>query len=417
MNTSARRLIIGTALIIAIGAVPPVSAEWNKGLEAYKAKDWATAAKEFEEVTETNPDYVGGYYMLGLCQRSQKNLSAALGNLRKAVELDAASEKPDPRYSIALAQALNQANQHNEAYQTLKAFDFGSLPASYRTSYALLFANAANETNRSGEAVNVLNAQVRSDSSNAALYQALGVAQDNLNDDQAAFTAFKRAYELEKDRDRKQASGQAAIRSAISKARRSGSSSEKTRYYTEAAQIAEKLAATSPSFEHNLYAGEAWLGAKQYSKALNWFEKAKAQQARNALIYYYIGQSYTSLGRYSNALSALQQSLNLGSGDSNLRKKIYNQMGYVHEKNRDFDKAKQAYNEAGNSKQAAAMDAKIEAQAGNIEHEKQCREFKLKIDALALQAEEFEKLGDMESAKQISEQATMLQRQYAETCG
>ena len=81
-------LTIGIALIIAIGTVAPVSAEWNKGLEAYKAKDWATAAKEFEEVTKTNPDYAGGYYMLGVSQRAAGQVSPAIASLRKAVELD-----------------------------------------------------------------------------------------------------------------------------------------------------------------------------------------------------------------------------------------------------------------------------------------------------------------------------------------
>jgi tetratricopeptide (TPR) repeat protein len=413
MKSNPRRLFTVIAVVIAIGWLHPAFAEWNKGLDAYKANDFATAAREFEEVTKTNPDYVGGYYMLGLCQRSQNNLSAALGNLRKAVELDAAGEKPDPRYGIALSQALNQAKQYNEAYTSLKKFDFASLPASYRTSYALLFANAANETNRSAEAVSVLNAQIRAEASNASLYQALGVAQDALGSDKEAFAAFKRAFELD---PKDQASGRYAIRSAIVAARRSSAAADKSRYYTEAAQIAERLAAASPTFEHNLYAGEAWLGAKQYSKALAWFEKAKAQQSRNALVYYYIGQSYTSLEQYSNALSSLQQALSLNT-DADLRKKIYNQMGYVHEKNKDFARAKQAYLEAGNTAQANAMDGKAEARAGNLEHEKQCKDFKLKIDALALQAEEFEKLGDMESAKQLRDQLVMLQRQYAETCG
>lgn len=413
MKSTASRWTIGVALIIAIATVAPVHADWEKGLAAYKANDFATAATEFEEVTKTNPDYVGGYYMLGLCQRSQKNLSAALGNLRKAVELDGANETPDPRYSIALAQALIQAKQYNDAYTALKAFSFGNLPSSYRSSYALLFAQAANKTNRAGEAVNVLNAQIRAESSNAALYQALGVAQDDLGDDKAAFAAFKKAYELD---SRDETSGRYAVRSATAVARRAASSSEKSRYYNEAATISEKLANANPKFEHNLLAGESWLGAKNYSKALGWFEKAKAQQSRNALVYYYIGQSYTSLGQYSNALSSLQQALSQGSGDSDLRKKIYNQMGYVHEKNRDFMDAKQAYSEAGNRSKAAAMDEKEAAKAGNLEHEKQCREFKTKIDALAMQAEEFEKLGDMESARQMREQLTVLQRQYAETC-
>jgi len=415
MKTTARRLSIGIALIIAIGGGSPVLAEWNKGLEAYKAGNWSAAAAEFEEVTETNPDYVGGYYMLGLCQLKDGSLSAANGNLRKAVELDAAAETPNPMYAIALAGGLNQAKQYQEAYNALKPFGFSSLPANYRTNYALNFAHAANKTNRSGEAVNILNAQTRADSSNASLYQALGVAQSNLNDDKAAFAAFKRAYELGRSTQSKKSSGEAAIRSGISAARR-GPASDKTRTYTAVAGIAESLANSTGDFNHYLYAGEAWLGAKQYQKALSWFEKAKAKKGRNALVHYYIGQSYTSLGQYSNALSALQQSLS-NNDDPDLRKKIYNQMGYVHEKNRDFAKAKAAYLEAGNSRQASAMDAKIEAQAGNLEHEKQCREFKLKIDALALQAEEFEKLGDMGSAEQIREQAVALQREYAKTCG
>jgi len=412
MRTTASRWTIGVAFIIAIGAVAPVSADYTAGMDAFKAKDYGTAAKEFEAVIDAQPNEPATHYMLGLCRRAQKNLSAALGSFRKAVELDSANETPNAMYSITLGQTLNQAKQYGEAYSTLKALDFTKLPGNYRTTYALLFAKAANETNRAGEAVNILNAQVRADASNADLYQALGVAQDDLGDDKAAFSAFKRAYELDKD----QTSGRYSVRSATAVARRSTSSTEKVRYYTDAATISEALVRANPSLEHNLLTGESWLGAKQYSKALSWFEKAKAQQPQNALIYYYIGQSYTSLGSLSNALSSLQRALDLGSGNPDLRKKIYNQMGYVHEKNNDFMKAKQSYLEGGNRSKAAAMDKKQEMAGDNARHAEECRQFKNKIDALAMQAEEFEKLGDMESARQMREQLTVLQRQYTETC-
>ena len=68
------------------------------------------------------------------------------------------------------------------------------------------------------------------------------------------------------------------------------------------------------------------------------------------------------------------------------------------------------------SLKASEMDSKSAAAAENLEHEQACKEFKLKIDALSLQAEEFEKLGDMESAKQMRDQLVVLQRQYSETC-
>jgi len=412
MNATTRRLSIGIALIIAIGAVTPVFADYAAGMAAYKAKDYATAAAEFEAVIEAQPDQPATHYMLGICRKAQRDISGALGSFRKAVEIDSATETPNPLYPITLGQTLVQAKQYNEAYTTLKGLSLSSLPANYKTTYALLFANAANETNRSGESVNVLNAQIRSDSSNASLYQALGVAQDNLGDDKAAFTAFKRAYDLNKDEN----VGRYAVHSATEAAKR-GSPSEKTRYYTEAATTAEALAGAKSTFDNNLLVGESWMGAKQYSKALTWFNKAAGQKSQNALVRYYIGQCQSKLKRYDDALGSLKQALGIGSISSDLRKKIYNQMGYVYEAKRDFAKAKQAYLDGGFSSKANAMNAKIDAQAGNLEHEKQCRDFKLKIDALALQAEEFEKLGDMGSAEQIREQAVVLQREYTKTCG
>ncbi len=413
MKSTFTRWTTGVALIIAIGTVAPVSADYAAGIAAFKAKDYAKAAQEFEAVIESQPNEPATHYMLGLSRRAQGNVSAALGSFRKAVELDSASEAPNPMYPITLGQTLNQAKQYNDAYTTLKALSFSKLPANYRSNYALLFAKAATETNRGSEAISVLDAQVKADSSNADLYQALGVAQDEAGNDKAAFAAFKRAYELDPKND---TCGRYAVRAATSAARRTGSSTEKSKYYNDAATIAESLAKAKPDFEHNLLAGESWLGAQQYSKALAWFEKAKAQKSSNALVYYYIGQCYTSLSQYSKALSSLQQALTQASGNADLRKKIYNQMGYVHEKNRDFAKAKQAYTEAGNSSQAGAMDEKITAQGENEKFAAECREFKTKIDALAMQAEEFEKLGDMESARQMREQLTVLQKQYSETC-
>lgn len=412
MKSTAGRLSIGVALIIAIGFVQPVFADYAAGMAAFKAKDYAKAAQDFKAVIESQPNEPATHYMLGLSLRAQGSLSPAVAELRKAVELDSASAAPNPLYTITLGQTLNQTKQYGEAYSTLKALDFAKLPGTYRTTYALLFAQAATESNHAGEAVNVLNAQVKTDSSNADLYQALGVAQNGLGDDKAAFTAFKRAYELD---SKNTTSGRYAVRSATEVAKRS-SQSEKVKYYTDAAKLSESLAKADPSLDNNLLAGESWMGAKQYTTALTWFDKASAQAPKNALVRFYIGQCYSKLQRYDNALSALQQALTLGSNNSDLRKKIYDQMGYVYEAKKDFPKAKQAYLEAGYASKASAMDANIEAQKGNLAHEKDCKDFKLKIDALAMQAEEFEKLGDMESARQMREQLTVLQRQYSETC-
>jgi len=410
MKSRVSRTTIAAAVVLLLLAVTvPANAEWNKGLEAYKKKDWATAVKEFEEVTKTNPDYAGAYYMLGVSQRANGQLSPAIASLRKAVELDGSQAS----YKIALGQALLQVDRFQDAYDVLKPLNISSLDASHRTSYALLFAQAATKTNRSGEAVSVLTTQARADAGNARLQQALGSAYSAAGDEANAFEAFKKAFELS---PKDVTSGRNAVRAGISVARRSTSAQQKARYYSQAAQVAEKLATSSPTFDHQLLAGEAWLGAKEYSRALGWFDKARAQKPSNALVYYYSAQCKTSLNRLNPAIADLQQALKIGASGK-LRTQVYNQGGYVYDKKKDYNNAISWYQEAGNQKMVAEMRVKQDSAAQNLQAQQECREFKRKIDALQLQVDELEKLGDMDNAKLLKDQLPSLEKQYAETCG
>ena len=410
MKSRVSRTTIAAAVVLLLLAVTvPANAEWNKGLEAYNKKDWATAVKEFEEVTKTNPDYAGAYYMLGVSQRAGGQLSPAIASLRKAVELDGSQAS----YKIALSQALLQADRYQDAYEVLKPLNISSLDASHRTSYALLFAQAATKTNRAGEAVSVLTTQARADSGNPRLQQALGSAYNAAGDEAKAFEAFKKAFELN---PKDVTSGRNAIRAGISVARRSSSAQQKSRYYSQAAQVAEKLATSSPTFDHQLLAGEAWLGAKEYSRALGWFNKARAKQPNNALVYYYSAQCKTSLNQLNPAIADLRQALkNRPTGK--LRSQIYNQGGYVYDKKKDYNNAISWYQEAGNQKMVGEMKVKQDSAAQNLQAQQECRDFKRKIDALQLQVQELEKLGDMDNAKLLKDQLPSLERQYTETCG
>jgi len=404
-----RATIAGAAALMLLVAAVPAHAEWNKGLEAYNKKDWANAVKEFEEVTKTNPDYAGAYYMLGVSQRALGQLSPAIASLRKAVELDGSQAS----YKIALGQALLQADQYQNAYELLKPLSMSSMDASHRSSYALLFAQAATKTNRPGEAIGVLTTQARADSRNYRLQQALGSAYTANGDEAKAFEAFKKAFELN---SKDAASARNAVRAAISVARRSSSNSSKSNYYTQAGQIADRLANGSPTFDHQLLAGEAWLGAKQYQKALGWFDKAKAQQSSNALIYYYSAQCKTSINQLNPALADLQQALKIGASGK-LRTQVYNQGGYIYDKKKDYNNAIRWYQEAGNQSMVRQMEDKKGRAAQNLQAQQECAEFKRKIDALKLQVDELEKLGDIDNAKLLQEQLPGLESQYRENCG
>jgi tetratricopeptide (TPR) repeat protein len=394
--------------LVLLAAVIPAHAEWNKGLEAYKAKDWATAVKEFEEVTKTNPDYAGAYYMLGVSQRALGQLSPAVASLRKAVELDGAQSS----YKIALGQALLQAEQFQKAYELLKPLSISSVDAANRTNYALLFAQAATKTNRQTEAISVLNAQAKADPKNAGLQQALGAAYNANGDDAQAFAAFSKAFELN---SKDQSSGRNAVRAGIGAARRANSDSQKSQLYTSTAQVADRLANGFPTFDHQLLAGEAWLGAKDYAKAQSWFDKAKAQQPNNALVYFYLAQCKTSTGQLNAAVSDLQQAIKLKPSDK-VRTQIYNQGGYVYDKMKNYDQAIQWYQNAGNTSMVAQMKTKQNSASQNAAADKECAEFKRKIDALRMQVTELEKLGDIENAKLLQEQLPTLEKDYADRC-
>jgi len=403
-----RATIAGAAALLLLVAALPAHAEWNKGLEAYKKKDWANAVKEFEEVTKTNPDYAGAYYMLGVSQRALGQLSPAIASLRKSVELDGSQAS----YKIALGQALLQADQYQNAYELLKPLSMSSMEASHRSSYALLFAQAATKTNRPGEAIGVLATQARADSRNYRLQQALGSAYTANGDEAKAFEAYKKAFDLN---PKDAASARNAVKAAISVARRSSSSSSKSNYYNQAGQVADRLANGSPTFEHQLLAGEAWLGAKQYQKAEGWFDKARAQQSSNALVYYYLAQCKTQRNQLNPALADLQQALKIGASGK-LRTQVYNQGGFIYDKKKDYNNAISWYQEAGNQSMVRQMEDKRGKAAQNVAAERECAEFKRKIDALRLQVDELQKIGDNDSAQQLLEQLPALEKDYAERC-
>ncbi len=403
-----RATIAGAAALLLLVAALPAHAEWNKGLEAYKKKDWANAVKEFEEVTKTNPDYAGAYYMLGVSQRALGQLSPAIASLRKSVELDGSQAS----YKIALGQALLQADQYQNAYELLKPLSMSSMDASHRSSYALLFAQAATKTNRPGEAISVLTTQARADSRNYRLQQALGSAYTASGDEAKAFEAHKSAYDLN---SKDVTSARNAVKAAISVARRSSSNSSKSNYYNQAGQIAERLANASPTFEHQLLAGEAWLGAKQYAKAQGWFDKARAQQSNNALVYYYLAQCKTQRNQLNPAIADLQQALKIGASGK-LRNQIYNQGAFIYDKKKDYDNAIVWYREGGNQSMVRQMEDKKSKAAQNQAADKECAEFKKTIAALRLQVDELQKIGDNDSAQQLLDQLPALEKDYSERC-
>jgi tetratricopeptide (TPR) repeat protein len=280
-----------------------------------------------------------------------------------------------------------------------------AVDAKQRSTYALLFAQAAARTDRGGEGVTVATNQLKADPNNAGLHQALGAAYRAAGDDAKAFAAFKRAFELD---PKDEANARNAVTTGIAAARRS-SGTQKDQLYTSAAAIAEQLTTSQPTFEHKLLAGETWLGAGEYQKALGYFDQAKALQPQNALVHYYHAQCNTSLNRLDPAIEDLQTALNIGASGK-LRTQIYSQMGYVYDKKQDYEKAANAYREAGNSSKVAEMQSKSTAKAQNVQADADQEDYRRRLAALELQIKELEAIGEVEEANELRKQLEQLRK-------
>lgn len=398
------KLLVVVAVTTLVAA--PAVAEWGAGVEAYKKGDWATAEKEFAEVTKSSPEHPSGFQMLGYVQMMQDKTSQAVGNLRKALELGS----KDPTVRLQLGQGLAKMDEYAQAFDVLDELSLDRVPSSHRTHFALLYAACARHTNRTRQATNVLEAQVRADSGNADLHRALGSAYKATGRDSKAFSEFERAWKLDPSDT---TSGRSAVAAAIRVARRSASESTKDNYYRRAATIAEKLAQANPSLDHLLLVGEAYMGAGQYSTALRWFDRAASDHPDNALVFFYKGQCYSSMKQTSNALRELRRALSLGpSGE--LRTKIHNQMGYVYDLREEYDRAMSSYRNAGNSSKVAEMRQKKEKQQQNLKADAELREFKRRVRELEAKINEFEELGQADDVEVLREQLRELKKVLAE---
>jgi tetratricopeptide (TPR) repeat protein len=382
-------------------------AQWARGTQALQSRDYATAVSVFEQITKDHPDkYASAYYMLGMAQRGQGQTSQALANLRKAVSLEGAQES----WKIVLGQTLIQAKQYQEAFTTLSGINRSGLKAEERSSHALLLANAANRANQPQQAISALENQIRADANNASLHAALGVAYDAMGDEQKAYASFKKAYQLNPEDEK---SGGEAVRLGKTLGRRASGDSSKRRYYSDAAQLAERLANAAPSLDHYLDAGEAWMGAKEYQKAVGWFDKAASKYPQNAHVYFYRGQCYSSLGRLDQSVAELQQALKIGP-TGKLREQVYETLGYVYDKQKKYDDAERVYREIGNQTKVAEIQEKKKLQDQNLEAQKEKEQFIAQVTALRRQIEELEKLGQMDDVRMLREQLADLEKALRE---
>lgn len=353
--------IIGVILVL-FGAAGPVAAGWEEGVAAFKAGNYAQAAREFQGVVEGRPEWPGGHYMLGQSLLKLNRNDEALTHLRKAYDLN----PNDVNYQLALAKAYLEVRRYGDAAKLLSQINDRALSRQQQLAYQRMLAVAMEKTGRTDQALEALRKVARASPEDANIQYKYGLAAFNAGATAEAVTALERAVRLDgKDPEKRETYIQVLIRSA-----RETTGTAKTNAYLKAAEAAEVLATQQPTYDNLLLRGETQLGAGQYREAISSFNQAAAKKSNDWLTHFYIGQAQTALGQYSEADASLKRAMEAGPPAAD-QKRVWRQIGFVNEKLKNFSRAKEAYRNAGDTASLARVEEneRIEEENRKIEEE------------------------------------------------
>ena len=354
--------VVAAVLIFATGVVTPAEAGWEEGVAAFKSKNFQAAAQEFQKLVDQNPEGFRSHYMLGMSLARLKRKEEALNHLRKAYDLN----PNDLSIKLELGRAYLGVRKYQEVTKLLAQVDVSQLPAQAKGVFFQMRGEALLKTNQGSRALadfRELSKLKPKDADIQFKYGVLALREDQLD---TGITALDRAVRLDP--------GDAAKKSAyanalIKKGRMSRDKTAKKTSYLKASELASDVVAKDPSFDNLMLKMSAELGAGLYDQAAATGLKAQAKNSRDWIVPFYIGQAYTSAGKYAESEAPLKKALELA--DAANQGKVWTQLGFAYEKQKKFSESITAYQNGGNNSAATRVqeNEKIAADNERIEAE------------------------------------------------
>jgi len=395
-----RLVVIAAIAIAALLMAGPVAADWNTGLALYNQGHFEEAAENFQGVVQTNPDWPGGYLMLGRCQLALKQYDEALFNLKAAVALG----PEDPANIAALSRALMAVDRADEARELLEGVDLEQLKPAWKAEVARMLAYCLLTEDRAADAVALLETCLADDPDNAALHAAIGGTYEAAGDRASAFEHLARAFSLNPSDS---ASGQAAVSTAMALAEAAGDDELAESLDARALEIAIELATAAPGYEHALLAGEAALKARREETAAVWFSAAVEERPQEPLARVYLGETLADLNHSDEAIDNLRAALG-AAPDDELAARIHGRLGRLLACRLELAEAARHYRAAGNDERAERID-EIGASFG--EALERLASLRSDVAEMAGMEAELEVLGDAEA---VAERREARSREIAE---
>ncbi|MBI1746563.1 MAG: tetratricopeptide repeat protein [Acidobacteria bacterium] len=315
-------ITVVTGMVLWFFMFSPVLAEYQQAIIYYGRGMYEKAIQEIKPEVEAHPnDWEPGHRILGLCYVKTKKYPQAIAALSKAVQL----KSPVFSTYMGLAIAYWESNQASRVAGVLTEGE--RLAKSNDERYELFhWRGSANYRQKQyAAAIKDLTEALRLRQGDVSDYSQLGLAHYYANHYDDAITTLTKALSMK--------AGDTSLQEAL------------TRSYQKR--------------------GAAHLKDKHYARAVEDLSKAISYNSKDGSTYYNLGLSQLFLNQYDQAESSFTRAAELLSGNAD----PYQQLGYVYEKRKQYDKALDAYKKAYGLNKSPGLKASI-ARVNQISGEK-----------------------------------------------
>lgn len=367
------KILFSTALVF---LATTASADWQNGLDHFKAGNLAEAEADFRQVAETQPDWYGGHRMLGRVLLQADRWPEAVKSLARAHEL--APEDSGTRFD--LGRAAVTAEQPKVALAALRGERPKDIPDAVWLDWLKYRAEAHRLAGSRAEGHQDLTKLAVLEPKNADIQYRLSLSSRDLGDARGELTHLDRAVKL--------APQEASyLRRSIQlrlEAMGTGPVADKCLALT---QRAEKLVALEGSIPNFNLAAQVESCAGRPANAVAWHERSIKAGDDSWQTAFDLARRQTAAGAPEPAVKGLQQLL--GRSEGAQKKQVHEQLGLALELLSRYSEAISQYELAGaDDRLAAAKEAHAIHQTNQEEEERYRRELELRT--------ELDKLKEME---------------------
>ncbi len=364
-----------------LGIAMPAAADWQAGLEAFKAGKLEEAKGHFEQVAAEKADWYGGHRMLGQVLLRLDQPEQALSSLQKALELSPS----DVATRFDLGRAALDAERPELAVQTLAGPKPEGAPEQLWAQWLRFRAEAARQTDDLESARSDLETLLPMSPKDAKLRYLLASITERLGDSETTRALLKASNELEPKNSTylaKQLIFELQSTQAIT------DSDQRAAACSAWVEAADQLLGLETSSRHLKLAGRIEACAGHHEAAAKHLQQAVDAGSRDWDTVFLLARQQSRTGQLEQAAQTLQGSL--ASADAEQKVRTHEELGYTLQLLDRYAEAITHYSQAGAEERVAqAKEAQRIHEANLAEEERHRREVEIhtKIKELEKEAE------------------------------